>query len=47
MPKQAPFLITPEELWVLVIVGANQSIFLWTLGATFSVLMEAPGPLSS
>ena len=29
---QTPILITPEEPQVLITVGANQSIFFWTLG---------------
>ena len=32
VPKPAPILITPEEPWILITVGANQSIFFWTLG---------------
>ena len=47
VPTQAPVLITPEEPWVLIIVGGQSIDFLLDTGATYSVLTEAPGPLSS
>ena len=47
VPTQAPVLITPEEPWVLIIVGGQSIGFLLDTGATYSVLTEAPGPLSS
>ena len=47
VPTQAPVLITPEEPWVLIIVGGQSVGFLLDTGATYSVLTEAPGPLSS
>ena len=47
VPTQAPVLITPEEPWVLITVGGQSIDFLLDTGATYSVLTEAPGPLSS
>ena len=47
VPTQAPVLITPEEPRVLIIVGGQSVDFLLATGATYSVLTEAPGPLSS
>ena len=47
VPTQAPILITPEEPWVLITVGGQSVDFLLDTGATYSVLTEAPGPLSS
>ena len=47
VPKQAPVLITPEELRVLITVGGQSVDFLLDTGATYSVLTEAPAPLSS
>ena len=47
VPTQAPVLITPEEPRVLIIVGGQSINFLLDTGATYSVLTEAPGPLSS
>ena len=44
---QAPILITPEEPWVLITVGGQSVDFLLDTGTTYSVLTEAPGPLSS
>ena len=46
MPTQVPILITPEEPWVLITVGGQSVYFLLDTGATYSVLTEAPGPLS-
>ena len=46
-PTQAPVLITPEEPRVLITVGVQSVDFLLDTGATYSVLTEAPGPLSS
>jgi len=46
LPTQAPVLITPEEPWVLITVGSQSVDFLFHNGATYSVLTEAPGPLS-
>ena len=46
IPTQVPILIIPEEPWVLITVGAI-SQFSFGHRATFSVLTEAPGPLSS
>ena len=45
-PTQAPIPITPEEPWVLITVGSQSVDFLFHNGATYSVLTEAPGPLS-
>ena len=47
MPTQAPILITPEEPRVVIIVGSRSIDFFLDIGATYSVLTEAPGPLSS
>ena len=47
VPTQAPILITPVEPWGLITVGGQLINFLLDTGATFSVLTEAPGPLSS
>ena len=47
VPTQAPILITPEESRVLIIVGGQSVDFLLDTGATYSVLTQAPGPLSS
>ena len=47
VPTQAPILITPEEPRILITVGGQSVDFLLDTGATFSVLTEAPGPLSS
>ena len=47
VPTQAPVLITPEESRVLIIMGGQSVGFLLDTGATYSVLIEAPGPLSS
>ena len=47
VPTQAPVLITHEESRVLIIVGGQSVNFLLDTGATYSVLTEAPGPLSS
>ena len=47
VPTQAPILITPEEPRVLIIVGGQSVDFLLDTGTTYSVLTEAPGPLSS
>ena len=47
VPTQAPVLITPEEPQVLITVGGQSVDFLLDTGATYSVLTEAPGPLSS
>ena len=47
VPTQAPIIITPEEPRVLITVGGQSVDFLLDTGATFSVLTEAPGPLSS
>ena len=47
VPTQAPVLITPEEPRVLIIVGDQSVDFILDTGATYSVLTEAPGPLSS
>ena len=46
MPTQAPILITPEEPRVVIIVGSRSIDFFLDIGATYSVLTEAPGPLS-
>ena len=48
VPTQAPFLITPEEPWALITVCGGQSVdFLLDTVAIYSMLTEAPGPLSS
>ena len=47
VPTQASILITPEEPQVLITVGGQSIDFLLDTGATYSVLTEAPGPLSS
>ena len=44
VPTQAPVLITPEEPWVLIVVGGQSVDFLLDTGATYSVLTEAPWP---
>ena len=46
-PPQAPVLITPEEPQVLITVGGQSVSFLLDTGATYSVLIGAPGPLFS
>ena len=46
VPTQAPLLITPEEPQVLITLGGQFVDFLLDTGATYSVLTEAPGPLS-
>ena len=43
---QAPVIITSVEPQVLVTVGGQSDNFLLDTGATYSVLTEAPGPLS-
>ena len=47
VPIQVPILITPEEPWVLITVRGQTIYFLLDTVATYSVLTEAPGPLSS
>ena len=47
VPTQAPVLITPEKHLVLITVGGQSIDFLLDTGAIYSVLTEAPGPLSS
>ena len=47
VPTQVPILITPEEPWVLITVRGQTIYFLLDTVATYSVLTEAPGPLSS
>ena len=47
VPTQAPVLITPEEPQVLITLGGQSVDFLLDTGAAYSVLTEAPGPLSS
>ena len=47
VPIQAPGLITPEKPQVLMTVGGQSVDFLLDTGTNFSVLTEAPGPLSS
>ena len=47
VPTQVPILITPQEPRVLITVGGQSINFLLDTGATYSVLTEAPGPLSS
>ena len=47
VPTQAPILITSEETWVLITAVGQSVDFLSDTGATYSVLTEAPGPLSS
>ena len=47
VPTQAPILITPEEHRVLITVGDKSVDFLLDTGATYSMLTESPGPLSS
>ena len=47
VPTQAPVLNTPEVPRVLMIVGGQPIDFLLDTGTNFSVLTEAPGPLSS
>jgi len=47
VPTQAPVLITPEEPRVLITLGGQSVDFLLDTGAAYSVLTEAPGPLSS
>ena len=47
VPTQAPVLITPEEPPVLIILGGQSVDFLLDIGATYAVLTETPGPLSS
>ena len=46
VPTQAPVLITPEEPRVLIVEGGQSVDFLLDTGATYSVLTEAPSPLS-
>ena len=46
VPTQAPILVTPEEPQVLITVGGQFVDFLLDTGATYSILTEAPGPLS-
>ena len=46
VPTQAPILITPKEHRVLITLGGKFINFLLDIGATYSVLTEAPGPLS-
>ena len=46
-PHTTPVLITPEEPWVLITVGGQSVNFLLDTEATYSVLTEAPDPLSS
>ena len=46
VPTQAPILITSEEPQVLITVRDQSANFLLDTGATYSVLTEAPGPLS-
>ena len=46
VPTNSHFLITPEEPWELITVGGQSINFLLGTRATFSVLTEAPGPLS-
>ena len=45
-PHKLLFLIIPEEPQVLITVGGKSVDFLLDTGATYSVIMEAPGPLS-
>ena len=47
VPTQAPILITPEEPRVLITVGGQSVDILLDTGATYSMLTEALGPLSS
>ena len=47
VPTQAPVLITPEEPQLSITVRGQSVNFLLDTGATYSVLTEAPGPLSS
>ena len=47
VPTQAPILITPEEPQILITMAGRSVDFLLDPEATFSVLTEAPGPLSS
>ena len=47
VPTQAPILMIPEEPQVLTLVEGQSVNFLLDTGATFFVLTEAPGPLSS
>ena len=47
VPTQASILITPKEPLVLITVGHQLVEVLLDTVATFSVLTEAPGPLSS
>ena len=47
VPTQAPVLSTPEEPRLLITVGGQPIDFLLDTGATYSMLTEAPGPLSS
>ena len=46
VPTQTPALITAEEHQVLVTVGGQSVNFLVDTRASYSVLTEAPGPLS-
>ena len=46
-PHTSSLLITPEEPQVLITVGGQSINFLLDTGTTYSVLTEAPGPLSS
>ena len=45
-PHKLLFLIIPEESQVLITVGGKSVDFLLDTGATYSVITEAPGPLS-
>ena len=47
VPTQTPIPITCEEPWVSVTVGSQSINFRLDTEASFSVLTEAPGPLSS
>ena len=47
VPTQAPVLITPEEPQVLITARGQSVNFLLDTGVNYSMLTEAPGPLSS
>ena len=47
VPIKAPILITTQEPWVLITVGGQSINFLLDTRATYSMLTEAPGPISS
>ena len=47
VPTQAPILITPEGPQISITVGGQSVDFLLDTGATYSMLPEAPGALSS